>query len=102
MRTACSAVFVWRREQKESERRMKALSVEPAAEERAAPSETSAEVGFLDADELLKRIPVSKGTLLNWRNTGKIPFVKIGGGRRVLYHWPSVQEALLRMQRNAA
>jgi hypothetical protein len=30
--------------------------------------------------------------------SGKIPFVRLGG-RRILFHWPSVEAALLRYQR---
>lgn len=62
--------------------------------ENAPPGET----GFIDEKELLRRLPVSRRTLFTWRETGKIPFVRLGG-RRVLFHWPSVEAALLRMQR---
>lgn len=58
------------------------------------------EAGFLDEKELLKRLPISRRTLFSWRYSGKLPFVNLGG-RRNLYHWPSIQEALLRHQRNA-
>lgn len=54
--------------------------------------------GFIGNDELLKRLPVSIGTLQNWRRAGKLPFVKLSG-RRVLYHWPTVEQAILRMQK---
>jgi hypothetical protein len=53
--------------------------------------------GFIDERELLKRLPVSRRTLFTWRASGKLPFVNVGG-RRNLYHWPSVKDALLRMQ----
>jgi hypothetical protein len=52
---------------------------------------------FLDEKELLRRLPVSRRTLFNWRMSGKIPSVKIG--RRCLYHFPSIESALLRLQR---
>lgn len=55
------------------------------------------EAGFIDEKELLKRLPVSRRTLFSWRTTGKIPSVRLGG-RRVLFHWPSVEAALLRKQ----
>jgi len=58
----------------------------------------SGETGFIDEKTLLKRLPVSRRTLFSWRTTGKIPSVRLGG-RRVLFHWPSVEAALLRMQR---
>ena len=53
---------------------------------------------FIDEKELLKRLPVSRRTLWQWRETGKIPCVRLPGGRRVLFHWPSVEAALLRKQ----
>jgi hypothetical protein len=53
---------------------------------------------FLDEKQILARLPVSRRTLFSWRTTGKIPYVRLGG-RRVLFHWPSVEAALLRMQR---
>lgn len=53
--------------------------------------------GFINEIELLKRLPVSRRTLFSWRATGKIPYVRLGG-RRVLFHWPSIEAALLRMQ----
>jgi Helix-turn-helix domain len=56
--------------------------------------------GIIDAEEMLRRLPVSRGTLLNWRKAGKIPAIEIGG--RVLFDWPSVQAALLRLQRGSA
>lgn len=52
---------------------------------------------FISQAELLERIPVSRRTLSNWRRSGAIPYVKIG--RRILFHWPSVQAALLRSQK---
>jgi hypothetical protein len=53
---------------------------------------------FIDEKELLKRLPVSRRTLFAYRNSGKIPCVRLGG-RRILFHWPSVEAALLRQQR---
>lgn len=59
------------------------------------------EDGFLSADELLRKLPVSRGTLHNYVKQGVIPCVRLGG-RRILFHWPSVQESLLRRQRQVA
>ena len=53
---------------------------------------------FLDEKEMLKILPISRRTLFNWRTSGKIPSVKIG--RRCLYHYPSIEAALLRLQQN--
>jgi len=52
---------------------------------------------FLDEKEMLRRLPISRRTAFTWVQTGKLPCVKIG--RRKLYHWPSVEQALLRQQR---
>lgn len=52
---------------------------------------------FLEEHEILDRIPISRRTLSNWKKDGKIPYVKIV--KRVLYHWPSVSEALLRQSK---
>jgi hypothetical protein len=52
---------------------------------------------FLDEKEMLRRLPISRRTLFNWRASGKIPHLKIG--RRNLFHWPSIEAALLRQQR---
>jgi hypothetical protein len=54
---------------------------------------------IVDEPEMLREIPVSRRTMKGWRDSGKIPYLKIG--KRVLYHRPSVREALLRAQRNA-
>jgi predicted site-specific integrase-resolvase len=52
---------------------------------------------FLDEKQLLARLPISRRTAFTWVQTGKLPCVKIG--RRKLFHWPSVEAALLRLQR---
>jgi predicted DNA-binding transcriptional regulator AlpA len=57
----------------------------------------SSEAGFINQKQLLARLPISRRTLFNWRTTGKIPCVRLGG-RRILFHWPSVEAALLRHQ----
>ena len=53
---------------------------------------------FLTEPELLARLPISRRTLFNWIQQGKLPVCKIN--RRKIYHWPSCQAALLRQQRN--
>ena len=65
------------------------------AEQNQTPA---GEAGFIDQKQLLARLPISRRTLFNWRTTGKIPCVRLGG-RRILFHWPSVEAALLRHQR---
>ncbi|MGH7975805.1 MAG: helix-turn-helix transcriptional regulator [Limisphaerales bacterium] len=61
------------------------------------PTTPPGETGFIDEKELLRRIPIARRTAFNWQRSGKLPCVKIG--RRKLFHWPSVCEALLRQQR---
>jgi hypothetical protein len=58
---------------------------------------TKSESRFINEKQMLQKLPVSRRTLFEWRMTGKIPSVKIA--RRVLFHWPSVEAALLRYQR---
>jgi predicted DNA-binding transcriptional regulator AlpA len=82
------------------------LSVKPSAstdirnaDTCAEQSQTSAgEMGFINEKQLLAKLPISRRTLFNWRTSGKIPCVRLGG-RRILFHWPSVEAALLRYQR---
>ena len=61
--------------------------------ENAQPSEA----GFINEKQLLARLPISRRTAFNWIQQGKLPVVKIG--RRKLYHWKSVTDALLRIQK---
>lgn len=63
------------------------------------PTAIQSAVDFIDEPEALNRLPVSRRTLANWRTEGKIPYIK--AGKRVLFHWPSVEAALLRTQRGA-
>ena len=53
---------------------------------------------FIDESELLRHLPMSRRTVFNQRLKGEIPFIRLAG-RRIIYHWPSVQAALLRKQR---
>ena len=56
------------------------------------------DASFINQKQLLARLPISRRTLFNWRTTGKIPCVRLDGCR-ILFHWPSVEAALLRHQR---
>ena len=56
-------------------------------------------IGFTGTAGVLQQLPICKRTLYNWREEGKIPYLRIG--RRILYHLPSIESALLRLQRNA-
>jgi hypothetical protein len=74
------------------------MKAENMSKPEAATGQEAAK-SIVDEKELLKRIPVSRRTLFNWRKDGKIPFINTGG-RKNLYHLPSVERALLRMQKN--
>jgi hypothetical protein len=65
----------------------------------ATPTSPESASAFVNERYVLANIPVSRRTLADWRSAGKIPFVKIN--RRVLYHWVSVEDALLRQQKDA-
>lgn len=71
------------------------VSVPPPPDPQFAPPV----VGFIDQAELLRRLPVSRRTIHNWRLAGKIPSIVIG--RRVLFCWESVAQALRRLERGA-
>jgi hypothetical protein len=55
------------------------------------------DAGFIDETELISRLKISRGTAINHRKAGLLPFVKLG--HAVRYHWPTVEAALLRQQR---
>ena len=55
---------------------------------------------FLNERELLTIVPISRRTLYEWRKAGTIPWIN-AKGRRVLFHYPSVEAALLRLQKPA-
>ena len=70
----------------------------PLTAEPSAPVSRRELQGFINEKHLLSLIPVSRRTLFEWRERGKIPCVRLPGSRRVLFHFPSVQAALLRLQ----
>jgi len=57
---------------------------------------TSTEV-FIGQAELLRRLGICRKTAYLWERQSKLPVVKINHTKR--YHWPTVEAALLRMQR---
>jgi hypothetical protein len=70
---------------------------EVATGEAKLASMASDEACFINEKTLLQRLPISRRTAANHRENGTLPFVRLGG--RNLYHWPSVEAALLRQQR---
>ena len=72
-----------------------------APENGSEPNQTAAgQTGFIDEKQLLAGLPISRGTLGNWKAKGLLPHIKIG--RRCLYDWASAQRALLRRQRGGS
>ena len=69
----------------------------PPASAGVTENSVRGEPNFINEKQLLAKLPVSRRTLFSWRASGKIPHVKIG--RRILFHWPSCEAALLRYQR---
>lgn len=69
----------------------------PKSEHEAPPPN---EAAFISERELLRRLPVSRRTIHNWRRAGKIPSIVIG--RRVLFCWENVAEALRRLERGGS
>jgi hypothetical protein len=65
------------------------------------PTAGPGETGFLDQKQLLARLPVSRRTLFNLRQSG-LPSIPIPGSRKVLFHWDSVRAFLIRQQRGGA
>jgi hypothetical protein len=60
-------------------------------------SSESGNPDFISEKELLKRVPACRRTIINWRQKEIIPFICLGR-KKVIYHWPSVEAALLKLQ----
>ena len=61
--------------------------------------QAAAPLGFILYEQLRPRVPFCDRSLREAIRKGLIPSVLLPGGRRRLFHWPSVEAALLRMQR---
>lgn len=57
-------------------------------------------VGLIDESQLLALLPISRRNVFSLAQAGKIPVIRLG--RRKIYHWPSVEAALLREQKGGA
>lgn len=66
----------------------------------AIQKEEPSTTGFISEPQVLARVSVCRRTWYNWRKNGFVPYVKLG--RRILYHWPSVEAAILRRQKGVA
>jgi len=55
--------------------------------------------GFLDFRGLAEHVPLGERSLRQAVADGHIPSVRLPGGRRLLFHWATVERALLRLQK---
>lgn len=75
-----------------------ALHLETNLEPRAiSPARDESLDGLLEVPALLQKVPMCRKTLGAHVKAGRIPAIKIG--HRVMFHWPTVLQALLRLQR---
>jgi len=63
---------------------------------KAKIEEVGGDDEFISEPVLCERLQISRGTAINHRNAGLLPFVKLG--HSVRYHWPTIRETLLRRQ----
>jgi hypothetical protein len=68
------------------------------ASKPTAPS-TNLPGGFFGFPKLCADVPLSPRTLRELIKQGLIPHIRMKGGRRLLFHGPSVERALLRFQK---
>ena len=57
---------------------------------------------FISFTELCRRVPLCPRSLREAIRLGRIPCIRFPGARRLLFHWESVEAALLRLQRGVA
>ena len=69
---------------------MAACAGEPASKDAREVPE------FVTQETLLTLVPISRRTVFDWRKKGKLPAIQISD--KLLFHWPSVRDALLRQQ----
>lgn len=69
------------------------------ASSAARPDKSQIPPGFLNFDQLCAAVPLSARTLREEIKKRRIPAIRLPGGRRVLFHFESVEKALLRFQR---
>jgi hypothetical protein len=63
------------------------------------PNQSASTPKFIDFAELSRHIPLCERTLRQAIRDGRIPSIRLPGARRIIFHYESVQAALLRMQR---
>ena len=65
------------------------------------PEQSTLPTSFINFAELSRHVPLCERSLREAIRRGRIPSIRLPGARRVMFHWDSVQAALLRMQRGA-
>jgi len=55
--------------------------------------------GFIDFRALLLRVPYGERATRGLIGSNIIPHIRVPHGRRLIFHWPSVEKALLRYQK---
>ena len=65
-------------------------------------NEPVAQETFIGFQELCRRVPLCGRSLREHVRYGRIPSIRLPGSRRFVFHWGSVQAALLRLQRGGA
>lgn len=74
-------------------KRMHGLNEAPIRHAIAANGGNDLPDGFLDFAGLRTRVPLSERTLRNLLANGVIPHIRVPGGRRILFDWPSVEKS---------
>jgi len=69
-----------------------AIGVKPTIKNSLPP-------GFTDFAGLLAVVPLSERTLRAEIKKGRLPAIRLPGGRRLIFHLISVEKSLLRFQR---
>lgn len=68
------------------------------ASKPTAPS-TNLSGGFFGFQQLCSEVPLSPRTLRQLIKDEILPAIRVKGGRRLIFHGPSVERALLRFQK---
>lgn len=69
-----------------------AIGVKPTTKNSPPP-------GFTDFAGLLAIVPLSERTLRAEIKKGRLPAIRLPGGRRLIFHLASIEKSLLRYQR---
>lgn len=65
----------------------------------AGQEKSLVELQILSADKVAERLGIGRARLRRWQKDGVVPSIKPPGGRKFLFIWEDVIEALRRHQR---